>query len=433
MKTHPVLDALATQGVRLGLEQVRSFLHAVGEPHRAVPVVHIAGTNGKGSVCTMVSSVLSAAGLRVGTYLSPHIEEVNERILIDGDPVTDPVLIEAMEAIDRARWDYLQTMGVEGQGLTYFEFLTVVAFQIFAQQKVDIAIVEVGLGGRLDATNVVEPLVTAITSIGMDHTDRLGASLADIAGEKAGIIKRGVPVVLGSLPEPGLRRVQAIAEAREAPVWRFGAHLRREKRSGGWNLMTPEGGVSHVVLGMQGEHQASNALVAAGVLFRLSQLGFPIEEEALRIGLSTARLSGRIERVMPHLVIDGAHNEDSVKALEKWLVNQPKEGTRILLWGMGEGLDAARIIAPLLPHVDEVVTTRCAHPRAREPMELALSLQDLDCVLSAGAAIEETLPEVLAEADEVLVAGSLFVAGAARSLARSGALRPRRGEEGPNS
>jgi dihydrofolate synthase/folylpolyglutamate synthase len=370
----------------------------------------------------MLSSVLSASGLRVGTYLSPHIEEVNERIRIDGEPLSDPVLTEAIEAIDRARWDYLKTMGCEGQGLTYFEFLTVVAFHVFAEQKVDIAIVEVGLGGRLDATNVVDPLVSVITSVGMDHMDKLGTSLAEIASEKAGIIKRGVPVVVGSLPEPALKQVQAVAAAREAPLWRFGAHLRREKRQTGWNLMTPEGGIADVSLGMLGEHQGSNALVAVGVLFRLKQLGFPLGEDALRTGLTNARLGGRIERLLPNLVVDGAHNEDSVRALEKWLASQPRNGTRILLWGMGEGRDAAGIIQPLLAHVDEVVTTRCAHPRARDPMELALSLQDLDCVLSAGASIEETLPEVMAEADEVLVAGSLFVAGAARALVREGGL-----------
>jgi dihydrofolate synthase/folylpolyglutamate synthase len=186
--------------------------------------------------------------------------------------------------------------------------------------------------------------------------------------------------------------------------------------------MTPEGGIADVSLGMLGEHQGSNALVAVGVLFRLKQLGFPLGEDALRTGLTNARLGGRIERLLPNLVVDGAHNEDSVRALEKWLASQPRNGTRILLWGMGEGRDAAGIIQPLLAHVDEVVTTRCAHPRARDPMELALSLQDLDCVLSAGASIEETLPEVMAEADEVLVAGSLFVAGAARALVREGGL-----------
>ena len=370
----------------------------------------------------MLSSVLSASGLRVGTYLSPHIEEINERIRIDGEPLSDPVLTEAIEAIDRARWDYLKTMGCEGQGLTYFEFLTVVAFHVFAEQKVDIAIVEVGLGGRLDATNVVDPLVSVITSVGMDHMDKLGTSLAEIASEKAGIIKRGVPVVVGSLPEPALKQVQAVAEARDAPMWRFGIHLRREKRPSGWHLMTPEGGIEDVSLGMLGEHQGSNALVAVGVLFRLKLLGFPLGEDALRTGLLNARLGGRIERLLPNLVVDGAHNEDSVRALEKWLASQPRKGTRILLWGMGEGRDAAGIIEPLLAHVDEVVTTRCAHPHARDPMELALSLQGLDCVLSAGASIEETLPEVLDEADEVLVAGSLFLAGAARSLVRAGGL-----------
>ncbi len=195
--------------------------------------------------------------------------------------------------------------------------------------------------------------------------------------------------------------------------------IRRERVRGAWNFVTPAGALAGVRLGPEGLHQGANAMVAVGVLHRLRELGLPIDDDAIRTGLAHPGLPGRLERVAPGLVVDGAHNAAGAEALARWLSEQPRPATRILLLGMGEDRDPGPIVRPLLPHVDEVVTTRCAHPRARDPMELALALQDVvDVDLSAGEAIETTLPEVLAEADEVVVTGSLFVAGAARSVAR---------------
>ena len=201
-------------------------------------------------------------------------------------------------------------------------------------------------------------------------------------------------------------------------MWRPGAHLRRQQLDAGWSFSCPEGSVSEVRLGLRGTHQVANASVAFGVLMRLRGLGFPVSDQNIRDGFAEATLEGRLEELRPGLVVDGAHNEIGSKALAAWLAKRPRPASRILLWGMGEGRDAATIVAPLVALVDEVVTTRCAHPKARDPYELALALQDIDCVLSAAGPIEEALPEVLAEADEVIVAGSLFMAGAARALTR---------------
>ena len=418
MRTHPVLEACVARGMRLGLDSIRAFLTAMEEPHRAVPVVHVAGTNGKGSVCTLTAAALTSSGMRVGTYLSPHVEEINERIRLDGEPVSDGVLNEAIEAVERASSSYFEAMGTPSAGLTYFEFMTVVAFYVFATQRVDVAVVEVGLGGRLDATNVVDPLICAITTIGRDHQAQLGDDLAGIAREKAGIIKRGVPVVLGPMPAEAMDAIVTIAGARGADVWRPGAHLRRQRGDDGWSFSSPKGSVSGVTIGLGGTHQLANASVAFGVLKRLEGMGFPISDQSIREGFATAHLEGRLEELRPGLFVDGAHNESGARALAAWLAHRPRPESRILLWGMGEGRDAASILAPLVEHVDEVVTTRCAHPKARDPYELALSLQDIDCVLSAAGPIEEALPEVLAEADEVIAAGSLFLAGAVRALAR---------------
>ncbi|MBA2321269.1 MAG: bifunctional folylpolyglutamate synthase/dihydrofolate synthase, partial [Deltaproteobacteria bacterium] len=363
MKSHPILDQLATAGVRLGIERIGGFLLEVGEPHRAAPVVHVAGTNGKGSVCAFVTASLVAAGYRVGTTISPHLEEVNERVLIDGLPVDDATLAEAIETIDRARWDWARKNGITGIPLTYFEFTIAVAFRVFAHRRVDVVVVEVGMGGRLDATNVVSPAVCAITHIGLDHQSELGSTLAAIAGEKAGILKKQVPAVIGALPAEAREVVEGVARRLGVPLWRPGAHLRKEqKRDGRWTFATPAGGLADVRLGLDGQHQGGNALVALGILVQLRQQGLLVPDEAIRKGLESAYIGGRLEVLAPGLLVDGAHNEDGAKALAAWLQANPKKGTRILLFGMGNGRDPASVLKPLVPHVDEVVTTWADHP-----------------------------------------------------------------------
>jgi dihydrofolate synthase/folylpolyglutamate synthase len=420
--SHPILRQLADRGVKLGLDEIRSFLQALGEPHRAYPVVHIAGTNGKGSVATMVTHALVRAGYRVGTNTSPHLEHVGERIRLDGVPLDDGALADGIERLDRARLDWARSQGRAEPPLTYFEFLTALAFQVFAERQVDVAVVEVGLGGRLDATNVVKPTITAITSIGLDHMEQLGPDLPSIAREKAGICKPGAPLILGSMAPEARDAILEIAQRVQAPTWVPGRQLARERRKSGWRITTPDGVVEDLQLAMEGEHQGANAMVAVGVLHGLRRLGFHIPDAALREGVSEARIAGRLEPLLPGLWADGAHNPDGTRALAAWLAARPRPASRILLFGMGSERDPSAVIEPLLPHFDEVVATRCAHPKARDSMELAAALQDLDVVLSDGGPIEEALPEVYAEADEVVVAGSLYLVGAARTLVREGAL-----------
>jgi len=422
MITHPILSQLSQHGVKLGLDRMRDFMQTLGEPHAAYPSVHVAGTNGKGSVCAMVTSVLVDAGYTVGTTYSPHAEALNERIQIDGIPIDDGSLNELVEAVDRARLDWAESRRLPKNSLTYFEFVTAAAFLAFARRQVNAAVVEVGMGGRLDATNVLKPQVCAITHVGFDHQEFLGDTLAAIAGEKAGIIIPGTPVVMGPMPEEARTVILNRARGLNAPVWRPGSELRREYRRDGWVLATPDGSVSSVQLGMNGAHQGANATVALGVLHQLRRQGFLIPDEAIVSGLQRAFLPGRIEELLPGLVLDGSHNAASVKVLAKWLEQRPRPQSRILLWGMGTSREPAKCIQALVPLVDEVVTTRCAHPKAWEPVDLALQLQELDVALSAGSDIEETLPEVFQEAHETIVAGSLFLAGAARSIVNSGGL-----------
>ena len=431
MLTHPILSQLAMHGVKLGLDRMRDFMQTLGEPHQAYPVVHVAGTNGKGSVCAMVTSVLVEAGYRVGTNVSPHVEALNERVQIDGVPIDDSFLVDVIEAVDRARLDWAESRKLSTNSLTYFEVMTAVAMLAFAQRQVNVAVVEVGMGGRLDATNIVQPQVCAITHVGMDHQDYLGETLAEIAGEKAGIIKSRTPVVLGPMPEEARTAILRRAKTQHAPVWKPGSELRRERRRDGWALVTPDGSVSGVRLSMPGDHQGANASVALGVIHQLRRQGFLVPDEAIVRGLERAFMPGRIEELKPGLVADGAHNTASVEVLARWLAQRPRPSSRILLWGMGTSRDPVACIA-LVPLVDEVVTTRCAHPKAWEPVDLAMQLQELDVTLSAGSDIEETLPEVFQEADETIVAGSLFLAGAVRSLVREGALNGLVPGQGPS-
>lgn len=432
MRSHPLLDGLGQVGVRLGLDRIRTFLEVLGEPHLCAPVVHIAGTNGKGSTCAMITQALVTAGYTVGTTLSPHLEQLNERVMIDGLPVDDATLQEAIEHVDRARWAWAKSAGIEGHPLSYFEFMIAVAFQVFAWRSVDVMVVEVGLGGRLDATNVVSPVVTAVTAVGLDHTEQLGDTLAQVAAEKAGIIKRGVPLVVGPMAAEAREVVQHRGTALGCEVWAAGPRMRREqRRDGRWSFATPGGTLSNVRLGLRGAHQGANALVALAVLHQMRAAGFLIPDESVQRGLETAFSPCRLEQLLPGLVADGAHNVDGATALAAWLRDRPKLGLRILLLGMGEGRDAAAFVAPLVPYVDEVVTTRCAHPKARDPLELAQALSELDVELAAGGSVEETLPEVFSEALETIVAGSLFVAGAARSMVAQGALEGIEAGQGP--
>lgn len=424
MRSHPVLEALAKAGVRLGLDRVHSFLDLLGEPHLCAPAVHVAGTNGKGSVCTYVTSALVEAGYRVGTTISPHVEEVNERIQIDGKPLSDTEFADIIEQTDRARRDFIELSGLTsgGEPLTYFEFVTCAAFLAFAQAKVDVMVVEVGMGGRLDATNVVRPAVCAIPTIGLDHMAELGPDIASIAGEKAGIVKRGVPVVTGPLLPEAKAVFESVCARQGAKLW-MPPQLRREQhKDGRWSFSTPLGQIGPVALGMSGVHQGINALVAVSALHQLRAQGFVLPDAAIASGLQRAFIAVRLERLLPGLVADGAHNPDGTKALAAWLEKQPRPKSRILLFGMGEDRTPADVIKPLVRLFDEIVTTRSSHPKARDPEDLALAIEGMHPLVSAGGPIEEILPEVYAEADETVVAGSLFVAGAARSLVRGGLL-----------
>jgi len=402
------------------------FLQQIGNPHHAYPVLHVAGTKGKGSVCTLCAAALQAAGHRVGLYTSPHLQDYAERIQINGQPISHAAL---MALVDEFR-PHLD----RGTKLTTFEITTALAFLYFARQGVTAAVIEVGLGGRLDATNVVAPLTTVITSISYDHIQVLGSTLAEIAGEKAGIIKPGVPVVVSPQPEEARLAIERIAAERGAPlvqvdryyVYQPGEHsldgqrLRIRGASSALNDAAPAEAQSYDLhIRLLGRHQVENAVTAYAALRSLEERGLPVGTAAIRQGFAAAVWPGRFEvlRRDPPVVIDSAHNRDSAHKLRQALRDYFPGKRVILVFGASEDKDIDGMFAELLPGVDQLILTRSFHPRAADMEALLDIAQRYGHSATVVAAIEDALAEALQRQrhdDLVLVAGSIFIAAGAR-------------------
>ena len=305
------LDSLTGAGIRLGLQQMEESLSYLGNPHCQLNTILIAGTNGKGSTATIISSILGASGYKVGLYTSPHLDNFRERIKINRIPIPKNMAGQLIRRVRQLK-----------ASLTYFEFITVMALSYFAQEKVDIAILETGMGGRLDATNVVRPLVSVITSIGLDHTNYLGNTLLAIAQEKAGIIKREGRAVCSRL-QPKVRLfMEKQCEALKARLWFYGRDfwvrkLESSKDGQRFNFFSPGIRYDGLRLSLLGEHQIINAATAVEVCHQLNDAGFIVQPDDIRRGLEEVCWEGRIE-IMAHdpvILLDGAHNPQAIKAL----------------------------------------------------------------------------------------------------------------------
>jgi len=311
------LYGLQTFGMKFGLRGIRTLLHEAGDPHQTFPAIHVAGTNGKGSTASLIASVLTAAGYRTGLYTSPHLVRVNERIRINGRPISPARLVRLIREIEPA---------VRRHQSTFFEAMTAIAFRFFAEEKVDIAVVETGLGGRLDATNVLHPLVSVITSIDLEHTQILGNTLREIAREKAGIIKPGTPCICGGLPPEAERTIRSVARQRHVRIVNS-RRVRWTARDGGLDGFTADffrgaNTLRRVRVSLAGEHQLANAALALRTIEELrAGRRMAIPERAVREGFFRVRelsgLRGRLEvvRRRPLTIIDVAHNPAAMKSL----------------------------------------------------------------------------------------------------------------------
>jgi len=386
-------------GIKFGLQNIRSICERLGHPERAFRTVHVAGTNGKGSVTAMVDAGLRAAGHHTARYTSPHLVRLNERFVIDGRAVGDAVLFDAVSTVRDAVEELVGRRILEAHP-TFFEVTTAVAFELFRRAAVEIAVVEVGLGGRLDATNVITPEVTAITSIAYDHQLYLGSSLESIANEKAGIIKAGAPVVVGAQPPEVLA---VIAEAARIA----GVPLVRASRDD----------IGHLEVGLAGDHQRDNAAIALRVLAALDARGILVPGNAIATALRDTIWPGRLDlRRLDdgrELIMDAAHNAAGARALAAYLRSQSAKLP--LVFAAMRDKAATDMFAALLPEVSAVVCTRAENPRSADAVDLA----EIARTISPGLTIRVkiNIGEALdlawqaAPAHRIVVAGSIFLLG----------------------
>jgi dihydrofolate synthase/folylpolyglutamate synthase len=406
---------------KFGLENITVLAAALGNPHRAAPCVHIAGTNGKGSTAAMLESILRISGMRTGLYTSPHLVRINERIRISGEDISDEEFAAAWTQV-QGTIEALLAAGKLAAHPTYFECITAMAFVAFASQKVDFAVYETGLGGRLDATNIVRPEIAVITSIDFDHEDYLGHSLEEIANEKAGIIKSGAPVVSSAArPEarPTIERRCREMNVRLVEIddaW----HVENIRSDGGNYRATAVSAESGKKLTIEpplpGRFQVRNALTAATAAQLLAQRGFAIDDEAIERGIRSVHWPGRLERLQdrPAVYVDGTHNPAGARELLKfWEDNFA--GRRILLvYGAMRDKAVDEIAGLLFPRADLVVLTEPRQPRAiSAPLlaEMTAHLARNSMVVADPVAALERAIELAGASDAVFATGSLYLVG----------------------
>ena len=419
LDSHTNLEATAGRAEGLSLDRMRRLASVLGDPQLAYPVIHITGTNGKGSVARMITSLLEACGLSVGTYTSPHLEVINERISWNGEPIGDDELAGAIGAVAAVE-------EVAGVTPSYFEILTAAAFGWFAEVAVDVAVVEVGMLGRFDATNVADGVVAVLTNVGQDHTDGTGSWRAAIADEKVGIVKPGATFVCGET-DPELRDILLATEA-EA-TWFRGEQFDCEQSLlalGGRNvsLRTPNGTVDDVYIPLHGEHQADNAAVALAAVEAFFDRS--IEDDIVQEAFASVRVPGRFEIVQrePTVVLDAAHNLDGARACARTLQEEfALTGTIVVVAGFLRGRDPAEMLEALGAR-DAGFLIACTpdSPRAIPAPEVAAAASGLGIVAEAISSVDEAVHRALGLAssdDLVLITGSLYVVGPARTLIRT--------------
>ena len=370
------LDSLGQFGIRLGMERIQQLLFVLGHPENQIKTVHVAGTNGKGSVTTMISTILMEAGLRVGKFTSPHLVRYNERIQINEKEIPDD---EFAEILTRVR-DFADGLVKKGacEQPTQFEILTAAAFHYFALRQVDYAVIEVGLGGLWDSTNLIKPLVSVITNIALDHTKVLGSTIEEIALQKAGIIKEKIPVVTGAEGN-ALGPIRVMSAMKQAPLYEYGYSFKGMETESSINgqrftLQAGKNYASEYDIQLPGEHQIVNASLAIVAAKIVSKQDPRITEEHLHQGAAHTKWPGRLEKIAsaPDVILDGAHNPNGAEALRKALDKYYPSAKRYFVFGMMADKSVDEVIKILFRPSDTVYTVRADDgPRAAEAADLA--------------------------------------------------------------
>ncbi len=430
-ETIDYLYSLQKHGIKLALSNSVQILERLGNPHRKFKTVHVAGTNGKGSTSAFIASMLRASGLRVGLYTSPHLVSFTERIRINGDSIPEKRVVELAQRIRQACDDLNKNFNTTISP-TFFEVTTALAFIYFAEEAVDLAVIEVGMGGRLDSTNVIVPLVSVVTNIDLEHTEYLGSTLEAIAAEKAGIIKPGVPVITGVTQPTVVDVIEHAAYTNGAPTSRLFKDFKPENAVSGFEQTFDYCGIKKSTyrglrIHLIGRYQLENASLALATIEYLRDAGVAIDESAIRQGLEQASWEGRMERIekRPDIYLDGAHNPASAKKLAATIQELKSDYHRmILVIGILCDKDYQKIARHLVPLADRVVVTKPHYSRALEVSFLAGEIQKLHAQVISAETITEAVAQARKEAspdDLILVTGSLYVVGEARALLTAGA------------
>ncbi len=411
------LYGLEKFGMIFGLTKVEAILKAIGNPHQEIQAIHIGGTNGKGSTAAMMASILKREGYRIGLYTSPHLIRFTERVKVNGKE------IEKEEVAELTAWMRKRVEETDiAPPFTFFDFTTAMALLYFKQKMVDVAILEVGLGGRLDSTNVVDPLLAIITNIGRDHEDVLGKGILNIAKEKAGIIKKDRPLITAATQPEVLRLFSTICHEKDAPFFRVGKEFRYilEGEGDGFNYEGLHRKLWGLSVNLRGPHQKINATTAIGAIEVLDGLGYPVSNESISQGLTEVVWPGRLEMISssPRVVLDGAHNPEGVLALKESLQNAFEYRHLILLVGIMKDKDIASMLHLISPLADHIILTQPKTDRAASPELLQKALgkngtkseviEDLSKAIDRGLFLAG--PE-----DLVCITGSLYTVGEARA------------------
>jgi len=404
---------------RFKLDRMQALVESLGNPQNAYPIIHVAGTKGKGSVSVFCASVLQEAGYKVGLYTSPHLDDYAERIQIDGMFIPHSDLVDLVEEIK----PYVAAI----PELTTFEITTALAFMYFANRQVTAAVIEVGLGGRLDATNVVEPEVSVITSISYDHTHLLGITLAEIAGEKSGIIKTGITVVSSPQEEEARQVIERITRERSSNLIQIGKDVQFEQLHHSlegqtfrvWAALEIKETSQILTIPLLGSHQVVNAATAFTALSVFSQKGNKIHPDDIKHGFTKVFWPGRFEIVQksPPVILDCAHNRDSALKLRLTLEEYFPGKSIVLIFGASEDKDIQGMFIELMPLIKEVVFVKSFHPRAIEPEKLVHMVQPFRKPVNIYEQIPDAVDKAIQLADEdmvVVITGSIFVVAEAR-------------------
>ena len=399
-------------GIKLGLSTIRRILKGLRNPQDNFSCIHVAGTNGKGSVASALASILNASGYKVGLYTSPHLVRFNERITINNQPISNANVVEAYKAVKQVHRGNREP--------TFFEFTTAMAFYEFDRQKVDWAVIETGMGGRLDATNIIKPALSIITNISVEHREYLGNTIAQVAGEKGGIIKRYTPVVTGIKQKRALSVVKELAKTKSAPFFRLGDDFRvRRNRSGTFTYFGMENTWRDLQTGLLGNYQVDNAALVVSACEVLNKKNTNIPIKSIKEGLVNNNWPGRLEVVStkPFVILDGSHNLIAARNLARYLSDNLSDRNITLVIGILDDKPYSAMLKSLLPICSRAILTSPKIDRALSPERLfavAESLiSDITIIPDVTKAVNHAI-ESSRHGDAVCIAGSLYVVGEAK-------------------